>query len=284
MALLVLGDIDETCGEWADRDNLDLPGGQLKLLQEVAGLADKTVLVLVHGRPATFGANNTVLDKVDAIFAAWRPGEEGGTAITNLISGKTNPSGKLPVSWPRTVGHVHSGSSPWLQRVTGKWLANQKGMLDSTGRRYDNYVSSEFDPTPLFNFGFGLTYTKFEYQKLQVKPAEKDLATLREADGTVVTTATVTVKNTGHMAGTEVVQIYVEDPSGLPFVPYWRRLIGFTRVHLSPGETKATVVNIMWEDIAMHDTAMKMKIFQGSYSIFAGGSSNTTPLQALFVV
>ena len=138
-------------------------------------------LVCNNRRPATFGRGNAVLGKVDALIAAWRPGEEAGTAILNVLSGGVNPSAKLAQSWPRTAGHVHSGSSPWLQTVRGKWAANHKSevheynathnsdkvtmnqanwcclsQVDADGRWYDSYVSSDFaDATPLFRFGFG---------------------------------------------------------------------------------------------------------------------------------
>ena len=108
-------------------------------------MSKTTVVVLLHGRPQTFGRGNAVLaTQVDALLAAWRPGEMGGTAIVDLLMGKETPSGKLSQSWPRTVGHVHSGSSPWLQPVAGKWVANNKGCesLSTEGRCYNPYALS----------------------------------------------------------------------------------------------------------------------------------------------
>ncbi len=93
---------------------------------------------------------------VDALLAAFRPGEEFGNAVVNLLTGAVSPSGKLAQSWPRTVGHVGSGSSPWLQAVRGKWIANERGEVDADGRRYDPYASTATEaPTPLFYFGYG---------------------------------------------------------------------------------------------------------------------------------
>ena len=93
---------------------------------------------------------------VDALFAAFRPGEEFGNAMVNLLTGAVSPSGKLAQSWPRSVGHVGSGSSPWLQAVRGKWIATAHGVTDPDGRWYDNYLSTATEaPTPLFYFGYG---------------------------------------------------------------------------------------------------------------------------------
>ena len=241
VAIIVLGDDERMCGEWQDRDSLDLGGGQLALLEAVAGLAKKTVVVLVHGRPQTFG-DNSVLEKVDAMVAAWRPGEEGGHAIINIITGRANPSAKLAQSWPRTVGHVGSGSTPWLQRVRGKWVSNNKGCdYDSDGRCYDSYTSTDFLPTPLFYFGAGLSYTvstqaicrcfvvskpalrdclwsqSYSYSGLSIAPASNPTEALKwtfpdTTDADAVWRVSATVTNTGKVAGQEVVQVYVTDP------------------------------------------------------------------------
>jgi beta-glucosidase len=224
VAIFVLGDGHGECGEWGDRDSLDLAGGQLLMLQQLAGVAPHTIVVLLHGRPQTFGVNNVALEQVDALFAAWRPGEEGAAAIVDLITGAANPSGKLVQSWPRSVGQVLGGSSPFLQRVRGKWVANSR-TCTADGRCYDGYVNA--DSTPLFFFGSGLSYTTFEYGALAVTPLMPTASAeqLRITDWQMAATdlpivnVTVMVHNTGTTAGTEVVQVYVKDPSGLPFVP-----------------------------------------------------------------
>lgn len=214
MSLLVLGDGQGQCGEWGDRDSLDLAGGQLQLLEAVANVSKTTIVVLIHGRPQTFGLGNSILSQVDALFAGWRPGEEGGTAIVDLLMGHQVPSGKLVQSWPRTVGHVHSGSSPWLQRVQGKWVANSKGCETEDGRCYDPYVFDGFDSTPLFQFGFGMSYTTFRYTKISITkpslgPGRVPLQSLDE----VVFTVTVDLKNSGtQYSGQEVVQVCTGPP------------------------------------------------------------------------
>ena len=155
---------------WGDRDSLDLQGSQLALLEAVVPVAAKTVVILVHGRPQTFGDNNKGLLGINAMFAAWRPGEEFGNAMLRLLTGEISPSAKLSVSWPRTVGHVGSGSVPWLQEVKGKWVYNERGHVDQDGRRYDNYVSTSTpDPSPLFYFGHGLSYTTFRYESMVIQ-------------------------------------------------------------------------------------------------------------------
>ena len=247
------------------------------------------------------------------MVAAWRPGEEGGHAIVNILTGKANPSAKLAQSWPRTVGHVHSGSTPWLQRVRGKWVANSKGCdYDSDGRCYDPYVSSGFEPTPLFYFGAGLSYTTYSYSALTVSPAMDPAKGLAwgfadSTDADAVWRVSVTVTNTGKVAGQEVVQIYVKDPDNLPFVPYWKRtqqsllptsvlfvrgcwlsggcdwcagMLGFARTPtLAPGAKATVTVPLLWVDVAMFDDAMQLRLWPGQYTVSAGGASNDTPVQ-----
>ena len=285
VTVLVLGDVSGNhnggCGEWGDRDSLDLQGGQLDLLDAVAGVAKKTIVVLVHGRPVTFGAGNQVLERVDALFSAFRPGEAFGAAMANLLSGETNPSGKLSQSWPRSVGEVGSGSTPWLQAVRGKWLANKQGSVDELdGRRYDDYVSSasgEDAGTPLFYFGHGMSYTNFSYESMEVREVGGG-----GGDDDVLWIVRVTVRNLTPVFGTEVVQVYVRDPSGLPFVPFWKRLIGYGRLSLSSGEVGYVDVAIKKDDVAMwHDSMTKgptLTLFPGDYVVTAGGASNDATL------
>ena len=285
VSLLVLGDGHGQCGEWQDRDSLDLAGGQLQLLEAVANVSKKTVVVLVHGRPQTFGLGNAALAKVDALLAAWRPGEEGGTAIVNLLTGKANPSAKLAQSWPRNVGQVHGGATPWLQRVRGKWVANHKG-CDSgdAGRCYSPYVADGYESTPLFNFGSGLSYTQFEYVAMKLTPAMESKDALGRtfattADSEAVWSVAVTVRNTGKVAGQEIVQLYVKDPAGLPFVPYWKRMLGFGRTPtLAPGASAVVTIKVLWVDLALFDQDMQLKLYPGTYVVAAGGASNITPL------
>ena len=278
MAIVVLGDSLHTCGEWGDRSDLDLPGGQMELLKAVAAAATasgtKTVVVLLTGRPATFGAvdGNAVLDQVDAIMWAGRPGEEGAGAIVDLVLGVTNPSGRLTANWPRSVGHVHSGSTPFLQPRNGKWLQNTRGVLDVDGRRYDNYVGDVNEPTPLYRFGSGLSYTSFSLSSLNV--AAKGPGCVSGASGgEVVATVRFNVANTGSSRrGSVVVQVYLLDPISEVVRP-WKRLAGFTKVELGPGESRMAEVELLRDDVAMHDEAMAFTVARGAFNVSVGQSS-----------
>ena len=293
VTLLVLGDGDGECGEWGDRDSLEMGGGQLPLLRAVASAANgkPVVLVLVHGRPQTFGPSNNALAGVGAVLSAWRPGEEGGTAIVSILTGAVNPSGKLTQSWPRTVGHVGGGGAPWLQRVRGKWVANNKGCTSATGRCFDKYADSRYDATPLFGFGFGLSYTKFAYHALRVAPLLPAAALIGATGyrsplvGTAVWNVTVDIANEGGIEGVEVIQLYVQDPAGQgPFVPYWRRLVAFGRVRCAAGEVCSCAIPVSWEHLAQFDGEMRLRVLSGSYRVFAGGSAEDTPLEMNVVV
>ena len=297
VTVLVLGDGDGECGEWRDRDSLEMGGGQLQLLREVARVASAAgkplVLVLVHGRPQTFGVANEALELVGAVVSAWRPGEEGGTAIARVLTGAVNPSGKLTQSWPRTVGHVGSGAAPWLQRVRGKWVANQKGCdaLATTGRCVDPYTDSRFDPSPLFPFGFGLTFAAFTYRAMRVEVV-MEASELRgavgwrgEFVGKAVWRVSVEVSNEAAIDGAEVVQLYVRDPAGQGFfVPYWRRLVAFGRVYVSGGGVATLTLDVAWEHLAQFDGEMQLRVMPGEYDLYVGGDAEHTPLSARVVV
>lgn len=237
VAVVALGDDLASCGEWADRDDLDLPGGQLALLQ---ALVDNTttpiVVVLVNGRAASFGPGNALLQRVAAVVEAWRPGQQGWPAVVNVLTGITNPSGKLTNQWTSGVGSIGSGASPWLARVQGKWIANGRSAPDanaSEGRVYDGYVSSGYGTAavsgmPLFRFGHGLSYTTYEYKSIDVailsQPAQLPnggvvsgfgRAGYAAAAAAPVLSIAVRLCNTGARDGTEVVQVYAGYPRGL---------------------------------------------------------------------
>lgn len=334
--IVALGDSLASCGEWADRDSLDLPGGQLQLLEALVSAVPPStpiILVLINGRAATFGPGNTLLTKVSAVIEAWRPGEEGSQAILDIISGKVNPSGKLTNQWAQNVGQMGSGSQPWLARRRAKWVSNNRSPPDATdGRVYDPYVASNFSSLPLFRFvrdarsvcarvlspppiptyslpptftriytqtqGHGLSYTTFNYSSMTLTPplpihtlpgggvfSGRGLQGYQDAIHTPITTLHVTVCNTGGVAGTEVVQVYSQDPPGdwgsaVVVVPYWKRLVGFSRVTVAAGGCETAVVPILVDDLAVYSDAMELRVQPGRYLISVGGRSDADVLQA----
>lgn len=153
VAIVAVGDSMASCGEWADRDSLDLPGGQLALLEALANTSTPLVVVLVNGRAASFGPANALLTKFAAVVEAWRPGEEGAQAVLDVISGAVVPSGKLASQWAQNVGQMNGGAQPWLARRRAKWISNARSPPDPTdGRVYDNYVATAYSSFPLFRF------------------------------------------------------------------------------------------------------------------------------------
>ena len=152
-AIVAVGDSMASCGEWADRDSLDLPGGQLQLLAALANTTTPLIVVLINGRAASFGPSNALLSRFGAVLEAWRPGEEGAQAIADIISGAVVPSGKLTSQWAQNVGQMNGGAQPWLARRRAKWVSNKRSPADPTdGRVYDNYVATAYSSFPLFRF------------------------------------------------------------------------------------------------------------------------------------
>ena len=316
VTVLVLGDSLHTCGEWDDRSDLDLPGGQLALLEAVVqsntARVKKNIIivVVVGGRPSTFGATqgNVLLDGIDALLWAGRPGEEGGGAILDVLLGKVNPSGRLQANWPRSVGQVGSGSTPWYQSVRGKWVANARGKADPDGRVYDNYAYDVNDPTPLFYFGYGLSYTTYQFTNVRVVAAavEQNSAVLcdkngnwLEGKGTVAGVGDLAVvhfqvTNTGNMAGAVVAQVYVEDPVGVVnVVRPWKRLGGFVKVEVEVGKTVDASVTLSFDDLAWSgdgsgnvstEKLSERRVMGGEYVFSVGGASNTDVLRVSHVL
>ena len=214
---------------------------------------------------------------------AGRPGEEGGNAIVNLFVGNFNPSGKLNANWPRSVGHVGSGSVPWYQSVRGKWVANARGESDADGRVYDNYVDDDVNPpTPLFYFGSGLSFTKFTFSDLQVVDGGNDRCT--ESGGTLVTVS-FNVTNVGSVDGAVVCQVYVADPVGgamVNVVRPWKRLAGFTKTFVRAGESVQGSVVLAFDDLAWSgdgsgsgkENLSERNVVSGEYTFSVGASSN----------
>jgi len=239
-------------GEAASRADIHLPGVQEELLKAIYTLGKPVIVVLMNGRPL-------ILDQVDvnahAILETWFPGTEGGNAIADVLFGKYNPSGKLPMTFPRNMGQI-----PIHYNVK------------STGRPFDaanKYTSKYLDSSnePLYPFGFGLSYTQFEYADLHVN--EKMMTKNNPLD------FYVTVKNTGNVVGEEVVQLYIHDLVASVTRPV-KELKRFTKIKLMPGESKKIKFTLAAEDLIFYN-AQHLPVWEpGEFDIFVGGSSSTS--------
>jgi beta-xylosidase len=231
-----------TSGEGCDVADLRLPGVQDDLLRALTGTGTPVVLVLVTGRPYAIGP---AADRLAAAVQAFFPGEEGGGAIAGVLSGRVNPSGRLPAEIPRSPG---AQPSTYLRpRLAGR------------------HPGSSVDPTPLFAFGHGLSYTSFDYGALVIEPG--DVAT----DGTAVISCTV--RNTGSRGGTEVVQLYLSDPLAQVVRPV-RWLAGFTRVPLEPGQERQVTFRLHADRTAFSGRSGIRIVEPGEIEVAIGGASD----------
>ena len=256
VAILVLGERGDMSGEAASRSELGLPGVQQQLLEAVAATGTPVVLVLMNGRPLILPWAS---DHVPAILETWFLGVEAGNAIADVLVGDVNPSGRLPVTFPRVLGQI---PLYYNHRNTGRPPADVKW----TSRYIDVPV------TPRYPFGFGLSYTTFSYSNLKLSAAR--------ARVTDTITATVTVANTGSREGTEVVQLYVRDVVASVSRPV-RELKAFRRVTLKPGESRAVDLRVALRDLAFYGLDMKPVVEPGTFHVFVGANS-TEGLEASF--
>jgi beta-glucosidase len=248
VAVLVLGEQHDWSGEAASRSELGLPGVQQQLLEAVAATGTRVVLVLMNGRPL---ALPWAAEHVPAILETWFLGIETGNAVADVLFGDVSPSGKLPVSFPRTVGqipiyynHKNTGRPPAVDKFTSKYL--------------------DVPITPLYPFGYGLSYTTFAYSDLALsKPRVGPRDTLR---------IQVRVQNSGAVDGTEVVQLYVRDEVASVTRPV-RELKGFQRVALRAGESRVVDFSLRWDDLAFYGADMRRRVESGTFRIFVGPSS-----------
>jgi hypothetical protein len=241
-----------TSGEGCDIDELRLPGAQEELLHALADTGVPVVALLVAGRPYAIGG---VLDRLAAVVQTFFPGEEGGNAIAGVLTGRVNPSGKLPVEIPRDPG-----AQP------GTYLRS---------RNAARHTGSSVDPTPLFAFGHGLSYTTFDYADLALS-ADK-VAT----DG--VMEISCTVRNTGRLTGTEVVQLYLGDPVASVARPE-RWLAGFARVDLTPGEAARITFCVHADRTSFTGQDLTRIVEPGTITVTLGGSSDDLPLLGSFTL
>ncbi len=253
VVLAILGETQEMSGEGNNRTQLGLPGGQQALLEELAKTKKPVVLLLVTGRPLVL---TEVLPLVDSLLVVWQPGTRGAAAITEVVTGKYSPSGKLTATFPRSVGQI-----PIF------YNAKPTGRPQPEGKREQyktNYLDSPNEP--LFPFGYGLSYTTFRYDGLRLSGRE-----LR-ADGTL--SVTVTLTNTGERDGIEIAQLYVRDLAGSVTRPV-RELKGFQRVALKTGESRELTFTLKPEDLAFWRADMTFGPEAGAFEVYVGGDSDT---------
>lgn len=244
VAIVVAG-IEE--GEFRDRSSLKLPGHQAELIERVAATGKPTIVLVVGG--SAFSRENW-LDRADGVLAVWYPGEEGGHGVADVLFGDYDPAGRLPITYP-----VSEGQLPLVynHRPTGRG----DDYLDLTGQ-------------PLFPFGFGLSYTTFDYSDLVIEPGEMP------ADGTAVIHCTV--KNSGTRAGDEVVQLYVRDVLASLARPVMQ-LEGFQRVHLEPGASTTVTFALKKDHLQMLDKNLQWVVEPGAFRVMVGASSKDIRLR-----
>ncbi len=257
--ILVLGErsglaAECTCGETRDSADLALAKGQMELAKAIFATGKPVVVVLINGRPLAIG---DLVEKADAILEAWVPGEEGGQAIAQTLFGQNNPGGKLCITFPRSVGQVPIFYNHKPSGSKSNWFIN--------------YVNESVKP--LFAFGHGLSYTQFTYSDLAIKNPS---VTVGES-----VQISLKVRNSGKVAGDEVVQLYLQDEIGSLPRPV-KELKGFARVSLKPGEEKTIQFDVPVNLMAFYDRNLNLVLEAGKIKVYVGSSSEDIRLSGEF--
>ena len=249
VVILVVGESRGMSGEAASRTNLNVPGVQKELIKRIYQTGVPVVVVLMNGRPLTI---NWISEYTPAIVEAWYLGNQTGNAVAQVLFGDYNPSGKLPVTFPRSVGQI---PIYYYQKRTGRPLVED-----------DKYTSKYLDSpnTPLYSFGYGLSYTTFSYENIKV-----DKSKIPNDDSNYVS---VDVTNTGRFTGEEVVQLYISDEFTSVTRPV-KELKGFQKVKLNPGETKTVSFKITPDMLSFLDKDMNPVVEPGEFTVMIGGNS-----------
>jgi beta-glucosidase len=260
--VLALGETREMSGEAEARSMLDLPGLQEELIEAIKETGKPFAVVLFNGRPLTL---EEVAADSPAILEAWFPGVEAGNAVADVLYGKVNPGGKLPVSFPRNVGQVpifynHKPTGRPCD-IGSKWNSRHRDILSCS---------------PLYEFGYGLSYTTFQITNLRLSSTTMDARR-----GSVTVRADVT--NTGSRAGDEVAQLYIRDPVASISQPV-RRLRGFQRVTLQPGQTTTVSWTLDRDDVGFYDNRSRFVVENGRIDVFVGNTSSATDNRQSFTV
>jgi len=259
--VLALGDCSGlmpacSTGETRDVSDLSLPGVQQQLAEAVLATGKPVVAVLINGRPYAVGA---LAGQADAVLEAWLPGEEGGNAVADVLFGLVNPGGKLPITFPRSAGQTTIFYNHKPSGMKSNW--------------YLDYVNEPV--TPLYPFGHGLSYTRFEYS---------DLTISREAAGAgEVVDVSLKVTNTGELAGDEVIQLYIRDEYASLPRPV-KELKGFVRASLAPGQSRTVVFHLPVDQLAFYDNDFNLILEPGTIKVMVGSSSSDIRLQGGFMI
>ena len=248
-----LGESAEMSGESSSRTNLEIPQAQKDLLNALLKTGKPVVLVLFDGRPLVLKEEN---ETVPAILNVWFAGTEAGTAIADVLFGDVNPSGKLTTTFPRSVGQV---PIYYAHKNTGRPLANKEGKFE---KFRSNYLDERNEP--LFPFGFGLSYTNFDYSNLKISSDK-----MNEGGKLKVT---VDVTNTGNYDGKETVQLYIRDVVGSVTRPV-RELKNFQKITLKKGAKQTVTFDITVEDLKFYNSDLQFAAEPGQFDVFVGGNS-----------
>ena len=258
--VLVLGESADMSGEASSRSNIDLPGKQEALAKAIAGTGKPFAAVLMNGRPLTIDGLDAT---APAILEAWFPGIQAGNAVADILFGKVNPGGKLPATFPHSVGQI---PIYYNYEPTGR-------PCDTSVKWNSRYI--DLPCTPQYEFGFGLSYTSFTVSNLELS------SNTMHRHGAI--TATVDVKNTGARAGDDVVQLYIHDPVASISQPV-RRLRGFERVTLNPGQVKTVRFTLDAKDVGFYDNSGRFVVEPGAIDVYAGDSSSAALTDSFTVV
>jgi beta-glucosidase len=262
LAVVVIGENRRTVGEPCDVFDLDLTGLQQQLVEAVYATGTPTIVVLINGRALSI---RWIAENVPAVLEAWNCGEQGGNAVADVLFGDYNPGGKLPVSFPKHVGQLP---------VYYNYMPSKAYWINHDNSTYaELYVNDKIKP--LYEFGYGLSYTSFEYSNLQITPKEIGPA------GEVY--VSVDVKNTGKRDGSEVVQLYIDDVISSMSTPV-KELKGFEKLSLAAGETKTVRFKLTPEQLSFLDRNLEPVVEPGLFEVMIGSSSENIRLKGEFEV